>query len=337
MRGLFLLLPFAFAMHGGGSRRRPAPARPAAAAPATRMVASDHLREISEHVSGSQSITYLIAMAAALAVPLVGATEAQRQRRQDLIYATGVQFGRLLTETTPPQLDPPVIERPNVSEVARLDNRLDTSPRDAAATRWRDVEAVAGLLNFRSEADLSADQRAALEELARGEGYASLSDLQGQTATLPRFCFSWMRSLIMRAVNGTQINVTCEKGASCKFRSTHRHSLMDFSRMEYLAYATAILRNVFKPKEVQTPAPQEPASQDGWGDDDPAPELKLNPKWLRTLKTDRPGGARMSGGYSINDHLAYHKDRAMAAVQEKERLRQLNLLRSWCRDFLPRD
>ena len=131
MRSLFSLLPLIFAMHGGGSRRRPAPARPAAAAPVTRMVASDRLREISDATEG-QTITYLIAMAAALAVPLVGANDAQRQRRQDLIVATGIQFHRLLTDPTPGELDPPVVERQNVSEVPRLDNRLDASPRDVA-------------------------------------------------------------------------------------------------------------------------------------------------------------------------------------------------------------
>lgn len=64
--------------------------------------------------------------------------------------------------------------------------------------------------------------------------------------------------------------------------------------MEFLSYAIAIIRNVYKPKELQMPAPQEPASQDDWGDDDPAPELKLNPKWLRTLNTSKPGGERMN-------------------------------------------
>ena len=335
MRGLFLWLPFAVAMHGGWDR--PAAARPAAAAPVAR-ITSDRFREMAHSTEG-HTVTYLVTMAAALAVPLIGANDAQRQRRQDLIVATGLQFHRLLTDPTPGLPDPnAVVERQD--DVPRLDNRLDASPRDVAevARRWGDTEAVANMLNFRSDAELSANQRSALEELARTEGYASLSDLQSQTRTLPKHCFTWMRCLISRVVNGTQVVVTCDKGDNCQFRHTHRNTLMDFSRMEYLAYACAVCRNVFKIKPEDPPAAQrEPAAQGGGDEEELNPELRLNPKWLRTLRTDRPGLNRVQSGYPINEHLLFHKDKAMSAVTERERMRQLNLLRGWCRDVLHRD
>ena len=343
-----LCISIVLAMHGPGSDRPAAGAsRPAAAAPYPPMSRA-RFRELVGMVNTTETptVTYLITLAASLAIPLINATDAQRRRRQDLIAATGLQFHQLLTDPNPglpvEQQDDgrlnATFEQQN--DLPRLDTRQDPSPREVAdmARRWGDTETVANLLNFRSNDELSGNQRSALEELAKAEGYASLADVLSQTRSLPKSCFGWMRRLIVRAADGTQLDPCCDKGDNCPYRNTHHSTLLAFSRREYLAYACAVCRNVFRIRPDDLPAVQPAVAAPGGDDEDELqPELRLNPRWLTTLRTDRPGLNRVQNGYPINEHLQYHKDKALSATTERERMRQLNHLRGWCKDVFPRD
>ena len=337
-----LCISIVLAMHGHGSDRPAAGAsRPAAVAPIPPLT-RERFRELVGLVNTTETptVTYLITLAAALAIPLINATDAQRRRRQDLIVATGMQFHQLLTDSNPGLPDPnATVEQQD--DPPRLDTRQDLSPREIAdiARRWGDLETVANLLNFRSNDELSDNQRSALERLAKAEGYSGgLSDVLSQTRSLPKSCFGWMRRLIVRAVDGTQLDPSCDKGDNCPYRNTHHASLLAFSRREYLAYACAVCRGVFRVRPDDVPAVQPAVAAPGGDDEeDLQPELRLNPRWLTNLRTDRPGLNRVQNGYPINEHLQYHKDKALSATTERERMRQLNHLRGWCKDVFPRD
>ena len=337
-----LCISIVLAMHGPGSDRPAAGApRPAAVAPIPPLT-RERFRELVGLVNTTETptVTYLITLAAALAIPLINATDAQRRRRQDLIVATGMQFHQLLTDSNPGLPDPnATVEQ---GDLPRLDSRLDPSPRELAdaARQWGDVERVVHLLNFTSNDELSDNQRSALEDLAKAEGLQAFADVLSRTRSLPKCCFAWMRSLIVRAADGTQLDPSCDKGDQCPFRNTHHTTLQAFSRQEYLAYASAICRNIFRP----TPSPVRPAVQPApeapggdADDEDLQPELRTNPRWLVTLRTNRPGLQRVQNGWPINEHLQYHKDKALAANTERERMRQLDHLRRWCKDVFPRD
>ena len=89
-----LCISIVLAMHGPGSDRPAAGAsRPAAVAPIPPLT-RERFRELVGLVNTTETptVTYLITLAAALAIPLINATDAQRRRRQDLIVATGMQF-----------------------------------------------------------------------------------------------------------------------------------------------------------------------------------------------------------------------------------------------------
>ena len=215
------------------------------------------------------------------------------------------------------------------------------SPRDrpaASDSRDRppavDAETLANLMNFRNSQDISQVQHDALNELARNEGFAQgLVEAQHQTHRLPRFCFSWFRGLIMRALWGPHVSFICAKGDACKFKDTHRENLTDYSGMERLSYGIAILRSVYKPQEMPVPEAESPPSPD----EDLHPELKINPKWLRNLNISKPGGERKVQGWTYNSWMKHHKDAALAAIQEKERLRQVGLLREWVKEYYHRE
>ena len=99
-----LCISIVLAMHGAGGSDRPAAgaSRPAAAAP-NAPLSRERFRELVGLVNTTETptVTYLITLAAALAIPLINATDAQRRRRQELIAATGMQFHRLLTDPHP--------------------------------------------------------------------------------------------------------------------------------------------------------------------------------------------------------------------------------------------
>ena len=336
-----LCISIVLAMHGPGSDRPAAGAsRPAAVAPIPPLT-RERFRELVGLVNTTETptVTYLITLAAALAIPLINATDAQRRRRQDLIVATGMQFHQLLTDSNPGLPDPnATVEQ---GDLPRLDSRVDPSPRELAdaARQWGDVERVVHLLNFTSNDELSDNQRSALENLAKAEGFRSFADVLSRTRSLPKCCFAWMRSLIVRAADGTQLDLSCDKGDQCPYRNTHHTTLQAFSRQDYLAYASAICRGIFRPPPPVLPAVQPaPAAPGNDADDeDLQPELRVNPRWLTTLRTNRPGLQRVQEGWPINEHLQYHKDKALAATTERERMRQLEHLRSWCKQLFPRD
>ena len=339
-----LCISIVLAMHGGGGSDRPAAgaSRPAAVAP-NAPLSRERFRELVGLVNTTETptVTYLITLAAGLAIPLINATDAQRRRRQELIVSSGMQFLRLLTDPNPGLPDPnAVVDRQD--DAPRLDARLDPSPREVAdaARRWGDTDTVATLLSFRSNDEITDNQRSALEELAKAEGYSSLDAVLSQTRSLPKTCFGWMRSLIVRAAHGIQLDPSCDSGDNCPYRNTHRSSLLAFSRREYLAYACAVCRNVFRIRTDDLPAVQPaPAAPEGDEDDDIQPELRSNPRWLTmlTIPTDRPALKKVVSSYPIHEHLQFHKDKALAANTEKERMRQLETLRSWCVDVFPRD
>ena len=336
-----LCISIVLAMHGPGSDRPAAGApRPAAVAPIPPLT-RERFRELVGLVNTTETptVTYLITLAAALAIPLVNATEAQRRRREELIVATGIQFHQLLTNSNPGLPDPnATVEQ---ADLPRLDTRLDPSPREIAdsARQWNDVERVVNLLNFTSNDEISDTQRTALEELAKAEGFQSLADVLGRTRSLPKCCFAWMRSLIVRAADGTQLDPSCDKGDQCTYRNTHHTTLQAFTRQEYLAYASAIIRNIYRPPPPVLPAVQPaPVAPGGDADDEELqPELRDNPRWLTQLRTNRPGLQRVQSGWPINEHLQYHKDKALAATSERERMRQLEHLRRWCKQVFPSD
>ena len=341
-----LCIYIVLAMHGPGSGRPAAGAsRPAAVAPNPPLT-RDRFRELVSlaNITETPTVTYLITLAAALAIPLTNATDAQRRRRQELIVATGMQFHQLLTDPhLAPTLGPPVsnatVEQQD--DLPHLDTRRDPSSRELAdaARQWGDIETVVNLLNFTSHDELSDTQRSALDELAKAEGFQSLADVLSRTRSLPKPCFAWMRSLIVRATDGTTLAPSCDKGDQCSYRSTHHTTLQAFSRQDYLAYASAICRGIFRPTPPVRPAvqPAPAAPGDDADGEELQPELRVNPRWLITLRTDRPGLQRVQDGWPINEHLQYHKDKALAATTERERMRQLEHLRSWCKQLFPRD
>ena len=91
----------------------------------------------------------------------------------------------------------------------------------------------------------------------------------------------------------------------------------------------AVLRGVHKPRD-------EVAAEEATNEE-LQPELRTNPQWLQNLSTSRPGGERKVNGYTYNSWMQFHKDAAMSANTERERIRQVNLLREWVKDFYPRE